>query len=192
MASIGMLGTAALEALFSRGTHQSTDKFKQTFQQLGQDLQSGNLQQAEADLAKLQPTFNPNQPTSTSASSNTTAASNPTTPTGTVSQDFNQLAQDLQSGNLNAAQSDYSTLQQDMQSSHHGLRHMHAHMHNAGAGIQQELTQLGQALQSGNLSAAQQAYSTLQTELPGFMSSSSSGTGSTATGSTSGAVSVTA
>lgn len=192
MASIGMLGTAALEALFSRGTHHSTDKFKQTFQQLGQDLQAGNLQQAEADLAQLQPTFNPNQSTSTSASSGTSATSNSTSPTGTVSQAFNQLAQDLQSGNLTAAQSDYSTLQQDLQSGQHQFRHMHAHMHHAGSEMQQELAQLGQALQSGNLSAAQQAYATLQTELPGFMSSSSGGTASTATGSTSGSMSVTA
>src|SRR5579884_4140499 len=103
-----MLGTAALEALFSRGTHQSTDKFKQTFQQLGQDLQAGNLQQAEADLAQLQPTFNPNQ--SSTSTSSTSGSSNSSTQTGTVSQAFNQLSQDLQSGNLTAAQSDYSTL----------------------------------------------------------------------------------
>lgn len=190
MASIGMLGTAALESLFSRSTQSSTDKFKQAFQQLGQDLQSGNLQQAESDLATLQPNFNPNQPTSTSSSS-TTSTSNSTLPTGTVSQAFNQLAQDLQSGNLTAAQSDYSTLQQDLQSGHQQFHHMHAHMHHAGSEAQQELTQLGQALQSGNLNAAQQAYSTLQSDLPGFMSSASTGTSTTA-GSSSGSVSVSA
>ena len=71
MSSIGMLGTAALESLFSRSTQSSADKFKQAFQQLGQDLQSGNIQQAEGDLATLQPNFNPNQPTSTTSSSTT-------------------------------------------------------------------------------------------------------------------------
>ncbi len=195
MSSIGMLGTAALESLFSRSTQSSTDKFKQAFQQLGQDLQSGNIQQAEGDLATLQPNFNPNQPTSTTSSSTTSNSSTSSTgsTSGTVSQAFNQLSQDLQSGNLTAAQSDYSTLQQDLQSSHQQFRHMHAHMHHAGAGseAQQELTQLGQALQSGNLTGAQQAYTTLQTELPGFMSSASTGT-STAAGSSGGSLSVSA
>jgi len=186
MSSIGMLGTAALESLFSRSTQSSTDKFKQAFQQLGQDLQSGNIQQAETDLATLQPNFNPNQPTSTSSSSTTSSSSSST---GTVSQAFNQLSQDLQSGNLTAAQSDYSTLQQDLQSSQRQFHHMHAHMHHAGSEAQQELTQLGQALQSGNLTAAQQAYASLQTEFPGFMSSAST---SAAAGSSSGSVSVTA
>jgi outer membrane protein assembly factor BamD (BamD/ComL family) len=189
-----MLGTAALESLFSRSTHNSTDKFKQTFQQLGQDLQSGNIQQAETDLATLQPNFNPNQPTSTSTSSTTSGSSTSSTTgstSGTVSQAFNQLSQDLQSGNLTAAQSDYSTLQQDLQSSRQQSRHMHAHMHHGGSEAQQELTQLGQALQSGNLTAAQQAYTTLQSDLPGFMSSASTGT-STTGGSSSGSVSVSA
>jgi outer membrane protein assembly factor BamD (BamD/ComL family) len=192
MASIGMLGTTALEALFSRSTHSSTDKFKQTFQQLGQDLQAGNLQQAEADLAQLQPTFNPNQ-SATSSTSSTSASSNSTSSTsGSASQTFNQLAQDLQSGNLSAAQSDYSTLQQNLQSGRDHFRHMHAHMHHADSGIQQELSQLGQALQSGNLSAAQQAYSTLSSDLPGFMTSNSATASSTPTGATSSPISFSA
>jgi outer membrane protein assembly factor BamD (BamD/ComL family) len=121
MASIGMLGTTALEALFSRSTQHSTDKFKQTFQQLGQDLQAGNLQQAEVDLAQLQPSFNPNQ-SSSSSNSSTTSTSLNSSPSGNVSQAFNQLSQDLKSGNLPAAQSDYSTLQQDLQSGRHQFR----------------------------------------------------------------------
>lgn len=194
MASIGMLGTTALESLFSRSTQNSTDKFKQAFQQLGQDLQSGNLQQAETDLAKLQPTFNPNQPsspssTSSSNSTNATSSSSTSSTSGSVSQTFNQLAQDLQSGNLTAAQSDYSNLQQNLQSGGQQLRHMHAHMHHMNSGLQQELSQLGQALQSGNLSAAQQAYTTLASDLPGFMTS---GTGSTGSSATSGSISVSA
>ena len=92
----------------------------------------GNLQQAETDLAKLQPTFNPNQPsspssTSSSNSTNATSSSSTSSTPGSVSQTFNQLAQDLQSGNLTAAQSDYSNLQQNLQSGGQQLRHMHAH-----------------------------------------------------------------
>ena len=191
-ATIGMLGTSALESLFSRGAKNSTDKFKQAFQQLGQDLQSGNIQQAETDLATLQPGFNPNQPasstSSTSASSSATTSSTPSS--GTVSQGFNQIAQDLQSGNLTAAQSDYTNLQQDLRSGHAHFRHMHAGSHGGGAAAQPELAQLGQALQSGNLGAAQQAYATLQTDLPGFMSGGSSG--SSAGASSSGTVNVSA
>ena len=194
-ASIGMLGTSALESLFSRGAKNSTDKFKQAFQQLGQDLQSGNIQQAETDLATLEPGFNPNQPasstSSTSASSSTTTSSTSASSSGTVSQGFNQIAQDLQSGNLTAAQSDYTNLQQDLRSGHAHFRHMHAGSHGGGAAAQQELAQLGQALQSGNLGAAQQAYATLQTDLPGFMTSGGS-SGSSAVASTSGTVNVSA
>jgi outer membrane protein assembly factor BamD (BamD/ComL family) len=192
MASIGMLGTTALEALFSRSTQHSTDKFKQTFQQLGQDLQAGNVQQAESDLAQLQPTFNPNQSSSSSTSSTTSTSSNTSSTSGSVSQTFNQLSQDLQSGNLSAARSDYSTLQQDLQSSGRQSHHIHAHTHQMDTGLQQELSQLGQALQSGNLSAAQQAYATLSSDLPGFMTSGSGSTGSASTGATSSPLSLSA
>ena len=163
MSSIGMLGTAALEALFSRTSHSSVDKFKQTFQQLGQDLQAGNVKQAEADLAVLQPNVFSNQSSTSSTSS---------TSSGTVSQAFNQMAQDLQTGNLSAAQSDYATLQQNLQQGVPSQRRYHLHgaaSHAEGAQTQELLAQLGQALQSGNLSAAQQAYATLQTDLPSAM-----------------------
>jgi hypothetical protein len=189
--SIGVLGTSALESLFSRGAQNSTGKFKQAFQQLGQDLQSGNLAQAETDLAKMQPGFNPNQPTSTtsstSGSSTTANSSTSSSSSGTFSQAMNQIAQDLQSGNLTAAQSDYTNLQQNLRTSHAHFGHMHAGSQGGGDAAQQELAQLGQALQSGNLGAAQQAYATLQTALPGFMTS-----GSTAGASSGSTMSVTA
>lgn len=79
--------------------------YQQTFQQLGQDLQSGNLSAAQSDLATLQKAIS--QPATTS----------PTT-SDPVTQAFHQLATDLQSGNLSAAQKDFSTLQQDLQASH--------------------------------------------------------------------------
>jgi len=75
---------------------------------------------------------------------------------------FNQLGQDLQAGNISAAQQDFSTVSQDMAN--------HWRLHHSGGGqpsgpIAQELHQLGEALQSGDLSTAQQAYSTLQQDL---------------------------
>ena len=160
MSAIGFLGSAALEALLSRSTQNSTDKFKQAFQQLGQDLKAGNIAKAETDLATLQPNIAPTQTSAASA--------------GSISQAFNQITQDLQAGNLTAAQSDYATLQQDLQQGVQSHRH---HMHIGSQAnlsqMQQLFTQLGQALQSGNINAAQQAYATLQTDLPSFMSSSS-------------------
>lgn len=122
-------------------------------QQLGQDLTSGNLSAAQSDFATLQQAFT--QPAAVSSSS----TSNP------VTQAFQQLSTDLQSGNLSAAQKDYSTIQQDLQSP---SRHLHIHNHTKpGSGsdqnpLLQDLNQLGQDLSAGNLTAAQQAYASLQ------------------------------
>jgi hypothetical protein len=69
---------------------------------------------------------------------------------------------------------------------------MHAHTHHMDSGAQQELSQLGEALQSGNLSAAQQAYATLASDMPGFMTSGAGSSGSASTGSTSSPISVNA
>jgi len=85
--------------------------YQKTFNQLSQDLQSGNLSAAQSDFATLQKAIS--QPATTS----------PTT-SDPVTQAFHQLATDLQSGNLSAAQKDFSTLQQDLQASrfHHHYR----------------------------------------------------------------------
>jgi hypothetical protein len=160
MSAIGMFGTGVLESLLSRTTQSSFQSFKQNFQQLGKDLQAGNTAQAQADLAALQPSASSNNPATASS-------------TGLVSQSFNQIAQDLQSGNLSAAESDYATLQQNLQQANHRdyRHHSHGATSSATTQTQQALTQLGQALQSGSLSSAQQAYSSLQTELSAFNSS---------------------
>jgi hypothetical protein len=98
------------------GTPSNFQQLKTEFQQLGQDLQSGNLTQAQQDYA----TLSQNVP-----SSGATAA-NP------ALQAFSQLGQDLQAGNLQAAQQDYATVQQDAQqqaaqvTGHHGRHHHHS------------------------------------------------------------------
>jgi outer membrane protein assembly factor BamD (BamD/ComL family) len=80
-----------------------------------------------------------------------------------MAQAFAQLSKDLQSGNLSAAQQDFATIQQDMQSNavqSGGHRHHH---HGGGENaISSLFGQLGQALQSGDLSTAQQVFSTMQ------------------------------
>ena len=132
-------------------------QIQQEFQQLGEDLQSGNLSAAQSDYATLQQLAPQNN-------SSSTQSNNP------IAQAFNQLAQDLQSGNVSAAQQDYTTIQQDLQSQSQAggqssAAHGHHH-HGSGDSGQSEISQLfdqlGQALQSDNLSTAQQVFSTLQ------------------------------
>jgi outer membrane protein assembly factor BamD (BamD/ComL family) len=154
-------------------------QFQQEFEQLGQDLQSGNLSAAQSDFATLQ---------QYAPETNSSSASQSSSP---IAQDFSQLSQDLKSGNLSAAQSDFSTLQQDFQNASATGHHHH---HGSGGGssaISQLIQQLGQALQSGSLTSAQQAYSTLQQEFQQFMLTSG-GTSSSATQSVTGSVSTTA
>lgn len=137
-------------------------QFQKEFQQLGQDLQSGNLSAAQSDFATLQK----DEPQSSSSSASQNSP---------IAQAFSQLSKDLQSGNLSAAQQDYSSLQQDFQNQ---ATQAHRHHHHGGGGesgnssVSQLLSQLGQDLQSGNLTSAQQAYSTLAQD---FQQSSSGG-----------------
>ena len=84
------------------------------FQQLGQDLQSGNIAAAQQDFVNLTKSF------STSAQTPTTSS----TPTS-MAQEFQKLDQDLQSGNLSAAQTDYTQIQRDMQQTHAAHGHHH-------------------------------------------------------------------
>jgi outer membrane protein assembly factor BamD (BamD/ComL family) len=143
-------------------------QFRQEFQQLGQDLQSGNLSAAQADFASLQ------QVGPQAASTSSTQSNSP------IAQAFNQLSQDLKSGNLSAAQQEYTTIQQDFQNQ---ASQVHHHHHRGGGNggespVTQLLEQLGQDLQSGNVSAAQQAYNTLMQDFPQV--GQTNGVGSTA------------
>lgn len=130
-------------------------KIQSEFQQLGQDLQAGNLSQAQSDFSTL------SQNVSSPLQSNSALA-----------QAFGAMGTALQSGNVSAAQQAYTTLQQDIQQAGQG----HHHHHHAGGGsetsgsstgsaLSQLFGSLGSALQSGNLSTAQTAYSTLSQDL---------------------------
>ena len=142
-------GSNTLSEYTTQGAQSKIQQFRQEFQQLGQDLTSGNLTAARADFALLQP-VSPQVSSTSSAQSN-----NP------IAQEFNQLSQDLQAGDVSAAQQDYTKIQQDFQNQA-GQMHAH-HKHHGGASkIKQLLDQAGQALLSGKLSAAQQAYSVVQ------------------------------
>lgn len=152
----------------------TAQKLKQEFQQLGQDLAAGNISAAQSDLATLQQ----NAPANSAIAGG--QSGNP------ISQTFKQLSTDLQSGNLSAAQSDFSTIQQDFQSqATQGSGGGHHHRFSGVAGsstatgqsanpISQLFSQLGTALQAGNLAAAQTAYSTLQQDFQQFALNSGS------------------
>jgi transcriptional regulator of heat shock response len=90
-------------------------------------------------------------------------------------QDFKQIGQDLKSGSLSSAKQDFATLQNDLLTKTASSLHQihNNHILSTGAAnltdqnsqsLVQDLTQLGQSLSSGNLSAAQQAYAALQTQ----------------------------
>src|SRR2546426_12545638 len=95
------------------GSPTPKQQFGQEFQQLGQDLQAGNLSQAQQDFASLAPN-----------------ASNGTQGNGTIAQVLGSLGQALQSGNLSGAQQAFSTIQQDLQQL--GSQGHHHHPHHPG------------------------------------------------------------
>ena len=162
----------ASSSLFSPVSPQSlqskAQQIQQEFQQLGQDLKSGNLSAAQTDFATLQSGLQQNSSFSASQSSNP------------IVQDFSQLASDLKVGNLSAAQQDFAALQQSLNTPAAAGAQGHHHHHHAsdtsgsngansiGGSINQAFTQLGQALQSGNLPNAQAAYTTLQQDFQLF------------------------
>ena len=101
-------------SLLSASTQSQTltlaQQIQQDFKQLAGSLQSGDLagaQKAYAALQKLLPSQSQN---STSSSQSSSSSTNP------IVNDFNALGKALQSGDLTAAQSAFSTLQSDLKS----------------------------------------------------------------------------
>jgi hypothetical protein len=175
-----------------QNTPSNFQQIKTEFQQLGQDLQSGNLTQAQQDFTTL------SQNISGAAQSNTNPAA----------QAFTQLGKDLQAGNLQAAQQDYATVQQGFQQNaqqahgHHGRHHHHAEgaqfssaSSQQDSAINQAFGTLAQALQSGNLSGAQSAFATLTSDLQqigGFVTGAASASSGAAVPANSGSLNVSA
>ena len=191
--SISSIANTALSSLLNatQSARSGQGKFQQVqseIQQLGQDLQAGNLTQAQQDFATLSQNFpNASGGTSTPAKA---SGGNP------IAQAFTALAQDLQKGNISGAQQDYATIQQDFQQQQQGDSQVHHHHHHHGGGgqqgsqVSQALNSLSSALQAGNLSSAQTAFAALQQDLEQFSvagsSGSTSGPRSSSTATTSG------
>jgi len=135
---------------------QYVQRIQQELQQLGTDLESGNLSAAQSDFDTLMPLGS--QPVSVASTPSNNA----------IAQDFSQLGQNLQPGNLPAAQKDYTNFRVSIPRQ---ASPPHRHHHHGGGGetsvISQLLQQLGQTIQSGNLSSAQTVFSTLQQDLDG-------------------------
>jgi outer membrane protein assembly factor BamD (BamD/ComL family) len=176
MMSVTGIASSILSALSggSQSHRTRAQQIQSEFQQLGQDLQSGNVAQAQTDFTTLSqnfPDLNQNSTTATSGNS--------------LAQTFAQLGQDLQSGNLQAAQQDFTTIQQDLQPNasqqaggHHHHHHAESSQNSSTNPLVQAISQLEQTLQAGNLQGAQSAFSTLLNDLQqigGLVGSGSSG-----------------
>jgi hypothetical protein len=131
------------------GPSSSSSAFQTDFATLGQDLQSGNLAQAQSEFSQFQSDLQ----------------AQTENPVQQVQQDYAQLASALQSGNLTGAQSAFVALQQALQSQSGPSSAATSSSTNSNDPIANDLNALGQALSSGNLTQAQSAFSTLQTDI---------------------------
>lgn len=187
----------------------SVRQARQDFDQLFQAMQSGDLsgaQQAYSALQQLQPNSNSTSSTTTAASTSTdstasatsaaasatdaAATSSTATAGNTIASDWSALGQALQSGSLSSAQSAFSQLEQDLQSSAQAQGAGHHHHHHevdqaqgvysamqttnatnaAGTGsstnsVASDISALKQALQSGDTTSAQNLLTQLQNDL---------------------------
>jgi hypothetical protein len=151
--SVSGISTTNLYSGSDQNVISKRQAIQNEFQQLGKDLQSGDLSAAQSDYTALQQLV-------PKLDSNTSSLS-----TDPRVKAFDQLERDIQSGNLSAAQQDYSNIQQMFQD-RSGQGSVHHHHGAGGSGTVSQLFQeLGQALQSGNLSSAQQAFRVLQQDL---------------------------
>ncbi len=155
ISSSGFSNTTAAQSI-----HNNIRTFQQGFGQPGVD-QGGNSSSALQEFASLGVTPQSNS-TSNSASSPGSTTSGPTPVVASILNTFQNLGQDLQSGNTTAAKQDYNTLKQDFQTVASNSTHGHDH---PSAKFKEEFSQLGDALQTGNASLAQASYSALLTDV---------------------------
>ena len=161
------------------GSDSLRQQGQQDFKSLADALQSGNLSGAQSAFASLLSLFpssssSANSQTQSAATSSASISSNGTS---SITSDLSALGQALQSSDLTGAQNDFSKLMQAIQSIGGGHHHHHHHKTsvssqdttNASAtgsstgtnSVETDLAALGQALQSGDLKSAGNAYSQL-------------------------------
>lgn len=167
LAVLGQSGPFANSEPFAKSTRD------QAFTTIGQDLQAGNLAGAQAAFATLTAKGNVQltPPNTVNLSPQLTPPNQVnlggTTGTSSIYQqlqayrqqrtsDLAQLGQDLQAGNLTAAQTDFNTLTALGQSGPNKNGQTFQRADRA-----QDFQAIGQALQSGDLAGAQSAYTSL-------------------------------
>jgi len=180
--SISALSSSLVTDLSQQHRQNPFEQIQQDFSQLASALQSGNLTDAQSAYSSIQQLLSANQ--NSSGTNNSASGSN------AVQSDFAALGTALQSGDLTQAQSAFAQLQTALQPpSQSG-----ANGSGAAAEVQdqyvsstsqtltpeqqveQNYSQLASALQSGNLTSAQSAFSALDEALQTQTSSSSSAT----------------
>jgi outer membrane protein assembly factor BamD (BamD/ComL family) len=128
---------------------------------LASDLQSGNLSGAQSAFSNLRQLLPAEQD-----SSNSSASSGPSS---TIQTDFAALGQALSSGNLTQAQSAFSQLQGDLQNASQPTGGAVATPPDPAQTprlqVRQDYAQLAGDLQSGNLTGAQSAFTSLEQTL---------------------------
>jgi hypothetical protein len=156
----------------TEGVQSDFKKIKGEFEQLGKDLQTGNLKQAQADYATLQKDLPQGQQSTNSQ----------------LGQDFSALSKALQSGSLAAAQQAFAAVQSDVKSAAQGHGHHHHHhadTQSAPTNLSQDFTELGNDLKNGDIAAAQKAFSTLQNDLQNYRENAKAASASNSTTATS-------
>ncbi|HXC00202.1 MAG TPA: hypothetical protein VNU74_07350 [Terriglobales bacterium] len=165
----------ALAALGQNGPFANSEPFSksgtaQAFESIGQALQSGDLAGAQAAFAALTSSRNTSATSSQAAAVVSLTSTQPTAAADDASSiyqqlqayrqqrqaDVIQLGQDLQAGNLTAAQTDFNTLTTLGQSGPNKNGQPFEQADRA-----QDFQTIGQALQTGNLSLAQSAFASL-------------------------------
>jgi hypothetical protein len=168
LTALGQSGPFANSEPFAKSTRD------QAFNTIGQDLQAGDLAGAQAAFATLTAKGTPQLTPPSTVNLGTPQLTPPsqvtlssTTATGSIYQqlqayrqqrtaDLAQLGQDLQAGNLTAAQTDFNTLTALGQSGPYKSGQTFQR-----ADRNQDFQTIGQALETGNVSLAQSAYSSL-------------------------------
>jgi len=129
MSVAGILASSTLSQIWQNWQAQA-QKVQSEFQQLGRDLQAGNLSQAQSDFSALSQNVSSRLqshnslpqalsfPRSTHHHWHCAGVGSPSSSSSTEStllQQFRSLGTALQAGNLSAAQAAYATLQQDLE-----------------------------------------------------------------------------
>jgi len=172
-----VISTTSVENPFDRAAsmaRQMSQSVHQEFEQLGRDLQMGNLKAAQSDFATIQAS----SPYSNS-SANPSQTGSWSQGLDAVRQAFNQLSQDLRAGNIGAARQDYSTLQQDLQKlpGNFSSQNLQSSISKGLGAINQLVSEASGMIPGNYLNAALQAYSLLTTNQSADASSTSASGG---------------